>query len=239
MILFIICTLLKKYFSQSWVKTYLKINDFLKVRIHNFYISLLIRLIAFIPILSIAQNSQLNYKIVRNGNDIGWLRLEKSSIGNKSELLLVSEIKTKAILPIAMSAKESSTFEIGKLIYSSQFRKTNGDIKLDKQTRLINDKYEVSENGEKVKLPFPIINTNMLSLYFQEPIPSTSVYCDKQQYFIKIIKTNDGGYKMKFPNGNSNCFYYKGGICTRIKIDFMIYSAEIIITPKNKSYANN
>jgi hypothetical protein len=239
MILFIICTLLKKYFGQSAKKAHLNISKFLNTGTHKLFIYLLIRLIAFIPILAIAQNSQLNYKIVRNGNDIGWLRLEKSSIGNKSELLLVSEIKTKAIFPIAMSAKESSTFENGKLIYSSQFRKTNGEIKLDKQTRLINDKYEVSENGEKVKLPFPIISTNMLSLYFQEPTTSKPVYCDKQQYFLKITKTDDGGYKMKFPNGNSNCFYYKGGICTRIKIDFMIYSAEIIITPKNSSYANN
>jgi hypothetical protein len=231
MILFIIYTLLKKYKVQRWIKTYSKISKFLKVSIHTIYDSLLIRLMLFLPIVSIAQNVQLNYKIMQGRNDIGWLRIEKNSTGNKSELLLVSEIKTKVILPITLFTRESSTFENGKLIYSSQFRKTNGTTKLDKQTKLVEDKYEVLENGEKVKLAFPTVYTNLLSLYFQEPITSNSVYCDRQQCFVKITKTEDGGYKMKFPNGNSNCFYYKEGICTKIKIDHSFYSAEIILKP--------
>ena len=231
MILFIIYTLLKKYKVQRLIKTYSKISKFLKVSIHTIYDSLLIRLMLLLPIVSIAQNVQLNYKIMQGRNDIGWLRIEKNSTGNKSELLLVSEIKTKVILPITLFTRESSTFENGKLIYSSQFRKTNGTTKLDKQTKLVEDKYEVLENGEKVKLAFPTVYTNLLSLYFQEPITSNSVYCDRQQCFVKITKTEDGGYKMKFPNGNSNCFYYKEGICTKIKIDHSFYSAEIILKP--------
>jgi hypothetical protein len=231
MILFIICTLLKKYYYQTWIKTCSKISAFLKVSIHNFLGNLLIPLMLFLPALSISQNVQLNYKIIQRGNNIGWLRLEKNSIGTRSELSLVSEISTKAIVPITMLVRESSSFENGKLIYSSQFRKTNGTTKLDKQTKLVTDTYEVSENGEKLKLAFPIINSNLLSLYFQEPVTSNSVYCDKQQCFIKITKTADGGYKMKFPNGNSNCFYYKEGICTKIKIDHTFYSAEIILKP--------
>ncbi|MFV8326360.1 DUF6134 family protein [Flavobacterium sp. ZS1P14] len=231
MILFIICTLLKKYYYQTWIKVFSKISNFLKASIHSFLGNLLIQLMLFLPVLSIAQNVQLNYKIMQRGNDIGWLRLEKNSIGNKSELLLISEIRTKAIVPITMLARESSSFENGKLIYSSQFRKTNGTTKLDKQTKLVIDKYEVSENGEKVKLPFPTISSNLLTLYFQEPVTSNSVYCDKQQCFVKITKTADGGYKMKFPNGTSNCFYYEEGICTKIKIDHTFYSAEVILKP--------
>lgn len=229
MILFIIYTLLKKYFSQSGKKIYLKVGKFFNACIYRLLIYLLIRFIAFIPIMSIAQNLQLNYKIMQGGNDIGWLRLEKNSTENKSELSLVSEIKTKVILPITMLVKESSTFENGKLIYSSQFRKTNGTVKLDKQTKLVADKYEVLENGEKVKLAFPTIGTNLLSLYFQEPITSNAVYCDKQQCFVKPTKMADGGYKIKFPNGNSNSFYYKEDICIKVKIDHGFYCAEIIL----------
>lgn len=231
MILFIIYTLLKKYNNQRKIKIFLKINQFLKDSIYRLLGNLLIRLLLFLPMVSLAQNVKLNYKIMQGRNDIGWLRIEKKITENKEELLLVSEIKTKVILPITMFTKESSTFENGKLIYSSQFRKTNGSTKLDKQTKLVADKYEVLENGEKVELAFTIINTNLLSLYFQEPITSNLVYCDKQQCFAKITKTADGGYKMKFPNGNSNCFYYKEGICTKISIEHSFYSAEIILKP--------
>lgn len=239
MLLLLIYTFLKKYNNQSWVWKNLKLYKFLKINIHNLLASLFMMLMLLIPILSNAQNLLLNYKIIRNGDDIGWMRLEKNNVGNNSNLLLVSEIKTKIIFPITVFAKDSSIFEKGNLIYSTQIRKTNGSIKLKKQTRLISNEYEVLENGAKEKLPFSTINTNLLCLYFQEPIDLKSVYCDIQQCFVNVIKTADGGYKVKFPNGNVNCYYYKEGVCTKIKIMHSFYSAEIILNPQNNSYANS
>ncbi|MDO9038899.1 MAG: hypothetical protein Q7U59_11195 [Lutibacter sp.] len=191
------------------------------------------------PMLSSAQNIQLNYRIVRNGEEIGWMRLEKNIVGNNSELVLVSEIKTKIVFPITVFAKESSIFDKGKLVHSSQIRKTNGTIKLDKQTRLIANEYEVLQNGDQKKLPFSTINTNLLCLYFQEPTGLKSVCSDNQQCFVKVTKTADGGYNVKFPNGNANCYYYKEGVCTKIKIVHALYSAEIILITQTNSYANN
>jgi len=237
MILFIIYTFLKKYGNHGWIQTNFKTSKFFKVNIHSFLVSLLITV--FVPILSSAQNLKLNYKIVRNGQEIGWMRLDKTTAGNKSVLLLVSEIKTKLVFPITVFAKESSTFEKGKMVYSSQIRKTNGAIKLDKQTRLVGNEYEVLEHGKKKKSASLIIDTNLLSLYFQEPTDSKSVYCDNQQCFVKLSRTDDDGYKVQLPNGNVNYFYYKDGVCTKIKIVHTIYSAEIILDPLNNSYANN
>lgn len=239
MILLIIYTLFKKFNIQSWIGRNFKISKFFKVKIQSFLASLFMTLMLLIPMLSKAQNLQLNYKIIRNGDDIGWMRLEKNNVGNNTDLLLVTEIKTKIIFPITVFAKDSSIFEKGNLIYSSQIRKTNGAIKLKKQTRLISNEYEVLENGAKEKLPFSIINTNLLCLYFQEPKDLKSVYCDIQQCFVNVIKTADGGYKVKFPNGNVNCYYYKEGVCTKIKIMHSFYSAEIILSPQNNSYANS
>ncbi len=196
-------------------------------------------LMLLMPMLPDAQNLQLNYKIIRNGDDIGWMRLEKTIAGNNSELLLVSEIKTRFVYHITVFTKETSTFENGKLVYSSQTRKTNGSIKLEKQTRLMANEYEVSENGEMEKLPFSAINSNLLCLYFQEPININSVYCDNQQCFVQVTKTADGGYFVKFPNGNANRYYYKDGVCVKIKIMHTLYSAEIILNPQTNSYANN
>ena len=165
---------------------------------------------------------------MRGGNDIGKLQLEKKIVGNKSNLLLTSEIKTHLLFLITISVKESAIFENGKMIYSSQFRKTNGVTKLDKQTHFVSDKYVVTENGEKEKLNFPIIESNVLSLYFKEPINIKSVYSDKQQSYFKVTRMNDGGYKIKFPDGNTNSFYYQDGVCTKVKISNPFYSIEII-----------
>ena len=130
---------------------------------------------------------------------------------------------------ITASAKDSSAFENKKMIYSSQFRQTNGSTKQNKLTRFVADKYEVSENGEKENLSIPHIGINLLSLYFQEPVGINSVYCEINKCFAPIVKMNDGGYKVKRPDGNSNTFYYGGGKCIKIIICQSFYTVTIIL----------
>jgi len=239
MILFIFYTFLKKYSNHNWICANLKINIFQKANVQSFLIGVIIILMLLMPMLSNAQKLQRNYKILRNGDAIGWLRLEKNTTENKTDLLLVSEIKTKIIFPITVNAKESSAFENGKLIYSSQNRKTNGSTNFDKQIRLIANEYEVLENGKTGKLPHLSISSNVLRLYFEEPINIKTVYCENQQCFVNIIKMEDGGYKVKFPNGNCNYYYYNEGVCIKILIIHTFYSAEIILNPLINSYASN
>ena len=229
MITFLIYNIYKKYGNQNRVATGIQVRKFLRTRKHLVFVSLSIILL-LIPFLSSAQNSLLNYKIVQGGDDIGWLRLEKNITGGRTNLSLVSELKTRVIFLIEVSAKETSIFENGLLLYSSQYRKTNGTIKVNKQTSRVVDKYVVNENGEKQYLAIPVVVTNLLSLYFQEPISFSTVYCDKYETFIKIAKTDDGGYKVEFPDGNSNTFYYTWGVCTKIKISHTFYTAQIIKT---------
>jgi hypothetical protein len=231
MLPFLVYIFLKKYNKQIREKTGLQIRKFLSFCFQLIFVGLLVLLLSLIPMLSGSQNLQLNYRIIRGGDHIGWMRLEKSIAGNTSTLLMVSEIKTRMIFQINVSAKETSFFESGKLIYSSQYRKTNGNTKVDKQTRFTDNKYQVLENGEKEDLDYHFIGTNLLSLYFHEPIGINFVYCDKHECFVGVAKTNDGGYKVKFPDGNSNVFYYSQDTCIKIRINHTFYSADIILNP--------
>lgn len=159
------------------------------------------------------------------------MKLEKNVDGHKSDMSLVSEIKTRVVVPVRIHVEELSTFENGKLVFSSQLRKTNGKVKTDSQTKLIDNKYEMTENGVRNRFPLPAINANLLSLFFEEPVAKDLVFVEKQQRFLRIVKTDDGGYQLKFPNGNKNCFYYSRGICTKIKVQHNLYAVEVIFTP--------
>ena len=202
-----------------------------KKRLLVIFTSLLMMQILISPTLAKAQNIQLNYKVAKGDDDIGWLSLSKNIAGNRLSLILNSEIKFRLLFLFTVSAKETSVFENGVLMSSSQFRKTNGDTKIDTQTKLLGSQYQVLENGEKKILPFATIGINLLSLYFQEPLNNESVYCDNHQCYSPIIKTSDGGYKVKFPDGNSNSYYYRDGICIKIKIDHTFYSAVVTLIP--------
>ena len=200
-------TLIKRFLIQYREHKGFKINKILKYRFRLILIAFL--LLSFIPIASKCQALYLNYTITKGGDNIGWLRLEKITAGNTTKLLLVSEIKARFIFLITAYAKDSSIFENRKMIYSSQVRKTNGSIKLNKQTRLVAEKYEVAEDGEKETLSISFIGTNLLSLYFQEPVGINTVYCDINKCFAPIVKTTDGGYKVKRPDGNSTTNWYQ------------------------------
>ena len=229
MIPFLIYTLLRKHVAQAWLKFGDQINRLRKNYLHLLIIGLLEIITIFYPLDSAGQSTQFQYKVIFNGKNIGWLRLEKNITGNKLNLLLTSEITTKIIFPITVFTKEFSTFENGKLVYSSLIRKTNGKTKEDTQIKLNGDVYEVLKNGAREKLPDPLINNNLLGLFFKEPIALKSVFCDKKQCYIKVSKCQDGGYETKFSRGNSNCFYYnKEGLCTKVKIEHLFYNAEIV-----------
>lgn len=230
MIPFLIYFFAKKNRKSGNISYMRGVRNFISTHYRFLLIGLAIILAVLIPFLSKSQSLRLNYKIVKGGDEIGWLRLDKNISGNKSTLELTSEIKTRVIFLFTVCSKETSSFENGKLIQSTQFRKTNGEVKVDKQTRLTADKYEVIESGEKQKLSISYIGLNLLSLYFQEPT-GTLLYCDKYECFVNITRTDDGGYKVKFPDDNSDVFYYSGGICTRVKIVHTFYTADIILKP--------
>jgi len=230
--LFLICYTLLRRYSNSRKHMATKISGFLNVCAARLSATLFIGFVMLlIPNTVVSQASLYNYKVMYRGDVIGWMKLEKNINGNKSDLSLVSEIKTRVIVPVRVYFKEMSTFEDGKLVFSSQFQKANGKIKTDKQTKLVSDKYEITENGEHNMISSPLINTNLLSLFFDEPLAVNYAYSEKQQRFLKIVKSRDGGYELKFPNGNKNCFYYSKGICTKIKVAHNLYAVEVILTP--------
>jgi hypothetical protein len=222
-------TSLKSFTSQFGKNIDSKICKLLKFRFSSILPGLVTILCVLISITSRCQTQQLNYTITKGGDNIGWLRLEKNIAGNTTALSLISEIKTRVIFLINVFAKDSSIFENRKMIYCSQLRKTNGSTKFHKQTRLVEEKYEVSENGKKENIAIPAISTNLLSLYFHEPIGINAVYCDVVKCFAPIVKTDDGGYKVKRPGGDSSTFYYSKGTCIKVIICQSLYTVNIIL----------
>ncbi|MEI9909238.1 MAG: DUF6134 family protein [Bacteroidota bacterium] len=176
-----------------------------------------------------AQKQSRNYKVMRNGSEIGWLSLEKLTDSNTTTISMGSEIKARFFFTFSSAAKEISQFREGKLHHSYFYRKMNGNVKADRHTRLVGNSYEVEDKSEKTKLHIPPVTFNTLCMYFQEPVDRKQVYSDNHQCFLDIEKESDGAYKISFPDATSNSFYYTRGVCYKVKIDHSFYSAALML----------
>jgi hypothetical protein len=176
---------------------------------------------------SFGQEKKLEYRIKRNGDEVGTIRFSQIIAGNRTTLRLESDVKTRFIFTFNAKAREESIYDSGIMTWSSIYRKLNGNVKADKKTKAIGNSYTIF-NGNKTETvkDYPV-RYNMLSIYVSEPVAFSKVYSDNFQRMLDIIKTGDHSYKIKFPDGNYNEYHYANGVCSRVDIHHTLYSAVI------------
>ena len=72
-------------------------------------------------------------------------------------------------------------------------------------------------------------------VYISEPLNITKVYSDDFEQQVDIQKIADHHYKIKFPDGNYNEYFYTDGVCSKIEIHHSLYSASIELTSQFSS----
>jgi hypothetical protein len=217
--------LVKKYIVRNWPAIRKGISQ---ISISNHVLLVIgFLLLMLLKMLSLkAQEQQLHYNVVRNGKVIGWTKVIRTSTNEQVDIKLNSEVKTRFVFQFVVHTIEEAIFHDGNLIYASQFRKLNADVKEDKVMKLTSRGYEIYKGQDTQTLPLVRIGRNILRLYFEEPFAGENIYSDSFQQLIKIERMKDGGYRINLPDGNSSTYYYKKGICTNVKIDHRFYSAE-------------
>ena len=174
-----------------------------------------------------AMENKLVYTIRRNGNEVGTILFIESITGSRTVLKMESQVKTKFIFTFTANAKEETIYDNGIMTWSSIFRKLNGSVKADKKTKVTGNSYTIYKGKETEIMSSYPIRYNMLSIYVAEPVNINYVYSDNFQQLVEIMKIADHRYKIKFPDGNYNEYFYQDGICARVEIHHTLYRATI------------
>ena len=193
-------------------------------------------LLLLVSCVLFSQSQLLTYKVIRNGNEAGWVKLSKNSTGPTSVISMASEVKVRVVFLFTIVSNEYAETKNERLIHSYVFRKVNTNVKADVHTRWTGSNYEKENAAQKEKLSFQPVNFNVLDLYFTEPAGFEQAYSGSQQQNLRIEKERAGVYKLYLPNGEFNEYYYnKEGICSKVKIDHGLYAVEFVLTqPQNK-----
>ena len=182
------------------------------------------------PCLLSSQQQALTYKVIRHGLETGWVTLHKSTAGNKTIISMNSELNVRVLMLFKIVSTEYAEFLNGQMIHSYIFRKLNETVKANIHTRLGDKGYEIDDASGQKKLGIGPITFNVLSMYFAEPTGLQKVYCDSQQKMATVEKMGTDIYKLHLPDGNSNEYYYRDGICVKVKIDSSYYTVEFILS---------
>lgn len=203
-------------------------QQFLILKSKLFYAAKILFLVVAACVLVLmtrAQEKDLDYTIKRNGSKVGKMTVKEIKDGGKISLRLQSDIKTSFIFTFTAKGIEEAQYDNGILVYSSVYQKLNGSEKVNKQIRFVNDEYIIRNNGKEEKLGNVKIYYNLVCIYNHEPLGTALIFSDKYQKFLDISKIEDHHYKIKFPDGSTNEYWFENGVCKKIETDHTFYSA--------------
>jgi len=192
---------------------------------HAIKIMFLVGVAFLLVLVTRAQEKKLSYTVKRNGSTIGHMYVNEIKDGSSISLKLQSDIKTSFIISFSAKGIEEAQYDSGILVYSSVYQTLNGNEKLNKQIRYVNNSYIISDNGRQEKLHHTKIYYNLVCIYNHEPVTTAIVFSDKYQRFLPIQKIEGHHYRIRFPDGSANDYWFENGVCKKIEVDHKLYSA--------------
>jgi hypothetical protein len=191
--------------------------------------NVLMILVMLWPAVAQSQNRVLKYQIIRSGSPVGTLLFSQTSTSEGECLKMETDVKTRFIFSFVAHATEEAVYHHGVMFRSSIYRRLNGNEKVNKQHQENNGQYIIHAGQRSVVTKTYPITYNMLSLYSKEPENISSVYSDNFESFVGIQKTGLHMYKIDFPDGNYNNYYYKNGVLALVEVHHSFYSANIVL----------
>ncbi len=174
-----------------------------------------------------AQEQITKYNVLHSGKIVGHMDLYQKHEGDDLSLKMISQVKMRFIMSVQVDIHEESTFQKGKLISSSIYRKVNGKEKANRQTRACGDCYQAVTDGKGKQLDQKFIGANLMLLYCREPDNNAQIYCDNFQQFLQVKQVSPHVYRIDLPDGNYNFYSYTNGVCSKVDIHHSLYTIQI------------
>lgn len=152
---------------------------------------------------------QLNYKVLRNQEEVGALAVSKSFTSGGVLYSLTSSVKINALITFHIRESIADEYENNQLIHSRHIREINDYTSVDRVLVKSGNQYYC----EAEALPHlgNSIMHSILSLYFQEPLHYRQIYSESFQQLVSIDKIKPGVYRLTLPNQKITDYYYENG----------------------------
>ncbi len=216
---------------------------------HSFEIASVLKKLIFkikyiIPFFLLANTSinnetteveKISFNIIKKNSRIGYIDIEKTSLNKITTYTLDSEVKVKVVFNFSAIGREKSIYKDDTLIFSSIYRKLNNKVKLNQSLFFVNGKYLLKKKNKKEKINIDVINSNLVTLFFYEPVGIQEIYSDKYKKMVKITPIGNSRYKIVLPNKSTSIYHYENGKCTMIDVVGSFFKVKLVQDFKNKT----
>ena len=171
---------------------------------------------------------KISFSVINKDSNIGYIDIEKASLDKTTTYTIDSKVKVKVVFSFNAVGREKTIYKNDTLIYSSIYRKLNNKVKLDQSLSLINGKYFLNTKNKKEEINIDIISSNLVTLFFFEPVGIHKIYSDKFKKMVKITPIGKGMYKVVLPNKSISIYHYKNGKCTTIDVVGSFFKIKLV-----------
>ena len=188
-------------------------------------VALLLAAALVCALMANTQVRNLSYTIRQNGKLVGTLQVKEAVNNGRVSLQLQSHVQTRFIIDFTIKTVEEAHYENDVLVASVARRTLNGNAKMDQTLLLQANGYQVNNEGKKEAVAISPIRQTLLSLYLYEPLRYTQVFSNAHQRMLAVQAIAPHHYKVRFPDGAYNEFFYRNGVCQKILIHNSLYKA--------------
>jgi hypothetical protein len=170
-----------------------------------------------LAISSFAQKQ--NYTIHLFGKEVGKMTIERK-IGTDGLIFYKMESHSEAKVMFTTKINDVTvdcTYKNGKLFSSYAKNTVNGEVDNYASVSLSGSQYNIQNERRKYTSP-EAITFSVVSLYYAEPSNMTKIFSERAGEWLDMVRTSDGGYEFKMPNGDKNIYKYKNGKVSEVEL---------------------
>lgn len=165
------------------------------------------------------QAQTLNYRIIWKGDSVGFLSADVEKKNETIHYKIISEASFWALKRFNLANFFESIQRDTIVTFAKTTYHINEKLKSSSTIYKNGSGYDVTIDGETTKEPTQIISRTITSVYHSPPTFSTKVFSERFGVFCSWKKLNADMYELTKPDGRTNIYEYKNGVCQKVKVN--------------------
>ncbi len=163
--------------------------------------------------------TRLEYSVFVSGNKVGMLQ---AVCTESSDSVRIISLQTRLSFPFRkVFSNIQARYHRNTLVYASSEKHINEELQEWITVSKQKERYRIESHDAEPRYFNSAISFSVGLLYHYEPQNKSSIFSERLGAYVPIKPTGTSVYEMRQPDGKTNVFTYRNGICTEMQTEMM------------------